>query len=96
MLGLKRWIQCCPGIKSPLALVIHSPLEMHALFGVALMALHHPCSEVGQTVRQSMMVFVEQLSLVEADGISSTRKSLMTTTQKYGFSIVPCAAFQKN
>ncbi len=49
---------------------------MHALFGVALMALHHPCSEVGQTVRQSMMVFIEQLSLVEADGISSTRKSL--------------------
>ena len=75
-LGLKTWIQPCPGIKSPLALVIHSPLEIHALFGVALMALHHPCSEVDQTVRQSMMVFVEQLSLVEADCISSTRKSL--------------------
>ena len=42
------------------------------------------------------MVFVEQLSLVDADGISSTRKSLMTTTQKHGFSIVSGAAFQKN
>jgi hypothetical protein len=75
MPGLKRWIQHCLGIKSSIVLVIHSPLEIHALFGVALMALHHPCSEVGQTVRQSMMVFVEQLSLVEADGISFTSKS---------------------
>ena len=75
MPGLKRWIQRCRGIKSPLALVIHSPLEINALFGVVLMALQPPCSEVGQTVRQLMMVFVEQLSLVEADGISSNRKS---------------------
>ena len=75
MLGLKTWIQPCPGIKSPLALAIHSPPEIHTLFGVALMALHHTCGEVGQTVRQLMMVFVEQLSLVEADGIGSTRKS---------------------
>ena len=73
-LGLKTWIQRCPGIKSPLALAIHSPLEIHDLFGVALMALHHSCSEVGQTARQLMMLFVEQLSLVEADGIDFTRK----------------------
>ena len=74
MLGLKMWIQRCPGIKSPLALVIHSPLKIHILFGVALMPLDHSYTEVGQTVRLSMMVFVEQLSLVEADGISSNRK----------------------
>ena len=74
-LGLKTWIQRCRGIKSPLVSVVDAALEINALFGVALMALHHSCSEVGQTARQLMMVFVEQLSLVEADGIGSTRKS---------------------
>jgi hypothetical protein len=42
MPGLKRWIQHCLGIKSSIVLVIHSPLEIHALFGVALTAPHLP------------------------------------------------------
>ena len=42
MPGLKRWIQHYPGIKSSIVLVIHSPLEIHALFGVALTAPHLP------------------------------------------------------
>ena len=36
MPGLKRWIQLCPVIDVSIALVIHSPLEINALFGVVL------------------------------------------------------------
>ena len=40
MPGLKRWIQPCPVIDVSIALVIHSPLEIDALFGVVLVAHH--------------------------------------------------------
>ena len=40
MPGLKRWIQRCRGINSPLVSVIHAPLEINTLFGVMLMAHH--------------------------------------------------------
>ena len=40
MPGLKRWIQPCPVIDVSIALVIHSPLEINALFGVVLVAHH--------------------------------------------------------
>ena len=40
MPGLKRWIQCCRGINSPLVSVINAPLEINTLFGVVLVAHH--------------------------------------------------------
>ena len=40
MAGLKKWIQPCPVIDVSIALVIHSTLEINALFGVVLVAHH--------------------------------------------------------
>ena len=38
MPGLKRWIQCCRGINSPLVSVINAPLAINAPFGLLWVA----------------------------------------------------------